>query len=104
MPRSRPQELAGTSAGVFLSVSPTTWHTKWSPIRFEFWPWPMSSDAQITGFAATELLFRPQQREQNHISDRWRVGQKHHEAVDAQAKAAGGWHAVLEGGDEVVIH
>ena len=40
-----------------------------------------------------------QQREEHHVADRLAVGQQHDHAVDADAHAAGGGHAVLERGD-----
>jgi hypothetical protein len=33
---------------------------------------------------------RPQQRKQDNIADRWRVGEKYHESVDADAPPAAG--------------
>jgi len=48
----------------------------------------------------------PQRREQNDVADAGAVGQQHHEAVDADAAAAGGGHAVFEGAHVVgvVVH
>ena len=42
----------------------------------------------------------------NKITSRivWRVGQQHHQPVDADAQAAGRRHAVPQGADEVVVH
>src|SRR5256885_11073054 len=49
------------------------------------------------------LLFAAQGREQDHVADAGAVGQQHHQAVDADAAAACGGHAVLEGTNEVVV-
>ena len=40
--------------------------------------------------------FRPHVREQQHVPDRRRVGEEHHHAVDADAKAGRRRHAVFE--------
>ena len=40
---------------------------------------------------------------QQHIADRGRVGQQHHQAVDTDAFAGGGRHAVLQGAHIVLI-
>ena len=44
------------------------------------------------------------QREQNHVANALAPGQEHHRTVDADAKAAGGGHAVFEGFDEILVH
>jgi len=44
------------------------------------------------------------QREQNHVSDRWAIGQEHHEPIDADAFAAGRRQAVLERPDVIFVH
>ena len=46
---------------------------------------------------------RPHVREQDHVADRVFVGQQHDEAVDADADAGGGRHAVAEGTDVVFV-
>src|SRR6267142_2790543 len=46
----------------------------------------------------------PQQRKQNDVPDRRTVGQEHHEAIDADALAAGRRQAVLERMDVVFVH
>lgn len=52
------------------------------------------------------LSLRAHVREQDHVADRRRVGQQHHQAVDADAFAGGRRHAVFQGIDEVgvVVH
>ena len=47
---------------------------------------------------------RPHQRKQNHISNGFRAGEQHGQAVDADAFAARGWQAVGEGADVVLVH
>ena len=42
-------------------------------------------------------------REQQHVADRRRIGQQHHQAVDADALPGRRWHAVLERGDVVGV-
>ena len=44
----------------------------------------------------TLIPLRLQEREQDHITDRFRTGQQHCQPVDPNANAAGRWHAVLE--------
>ncbi len=41
--------------------------------------------------------------EEDDVSDDFGAGHEHDEAVDAEAKAACGWHAVFEGFDEVLV-
>ena len=48
-------------------------------------------------------MFSAQGWEQNHIANAWAVGQEHHQAVDANATAAGGRHAVFERTHEVMV-
>ncbi len=43
------------------------------------------------------------EREGDDVSDRRAVGQQHHQPVHADPLPSGGWHAVLERGDEVVV-
>jgi len=47
---------------------------------------------------------RAEEREEDYVADGGRLGEEHDEAVDPQAAAAGGGHAVLEGVDKAVIH
>src|SRR5580658_500881 len=59
---------------------------------------------QGTGSGAVRLrVGRAELREEDDVPDALGAGQKHAEAVDADAHAAGGRHAVLEGEDEVVV-
>jgi hypothetical protein len=44
-----------------------------------------------------------QRREQDHVADAGAVGQQHHQAVDADAAAAGGRHAVFQRAHKVVV-
>ena len=44
-----------------------------------------------------------EEREGYDIADRRRVGQKHDEAIDADAEASGWWHALLECLEELLI-
>ena len=53
------------------------------------------------GFLAR--LLRAQGREQDHVADVVGVSQQHHEAVDADAKPARRWQAVLEGPQVVLV-
>src|SRR5206468_3194331 len=50
-----------------------------------------------------EGLLGPQRREQDHVSDRRRVRQQHHQPVDANTEAAGGRETVLERAQVVVV-
>ena len=50
------------------------------------------------------LLDRLHGGEEQHVADGGAVGQQHHQTVEAEAQAARGGHAVLEGVDEVLIH
>ena len=42
-------------------------------------------------------------REQQHIANGGRVGQQHHQAVDADTLAGGGRHTVLQGAHIIVV-
>ena len=42
-------------------------------------------------------------REEDDVANRWRSGEEHDEAVDTNADASGGRHAVFEGLDEVFV-
>jgi cyclophilin family peptidyl-prolyl cis-trans isomerase/HEAT repeat protein len=48
-------------------------------------------------------LLRPHLREQQHLLDRGIVGEQHHQAVQADADATGGRHAVLQRAQEVLV-
>jgi hypothetical protein len=48
-------------------------------------------------------FFALQLREEHDVADAFGTGEHHDEAVDADADAAGGWHAVFEGGDELFV-
>ena len=48
-------------------------------------------------------LFRTEGREEDHVTDGRRVGEQHHETVDADAEAAGRRQAVLERADVVLV-
>ena len=48
-------------------------------------------------------LLRLQLREEHHVSDRITAREHHDEAVDADADAAGGGHAVFEGEEEFLV-
>lgn len=43
-------------------------------------------------------------REQDDVADGVHACQEHHAAVDADAEAACGRHAVLKGVDEIIVH
>src|SRR2546430_2461920 len=45
----------------------------------------------------------PEGGEEDDFADGAAAGQEHSEAVDADAEATGGWHAVLQGNEEVLI-
>ena len=56
------------------------------------------------GFKKTQdLPLRPEQREQDDIPDGGRIGEEHHQAVDADAFAGSGRQAVLQGLDVVLV-
>ena len=61
----------------------------------------MHSSERFSGL--TLILPVPQLREQDHIADAITARQHHHEAVDANADAPGGWHAVFQGEEEILI-
>ena len=42
--------------------------------------------------------------EEQHVADGGRIGQQHHEAVQAEAEAARGGQAVFQREDEILIH
>jgi hypothetical protein len=48
-------------------------------------------------------LFRLQLREQDHVADAFLAEEHHAEAVNADADAAGGGHAVFEGDEEIFV-
>jgi len=48
-------------------------------------------------------VFAAQMREQNHVTDVGRVGDQHHQAIDADAAAAGRRHAVFQRADIVGV-
>lgn len=50
------------------------------------------------------LVFGAHGGEQEHIADRRRIGQQHHQPVQAEAQAAGGGKAVFQCGDIVFVH
>lgn len=50
------------------------------------------------------LSLIPQGGEEEDVADGGAVGEKHDEAVDADAETAGGGHAVFQGFQEVFIH
>src|SRR5690606_36651502 len=54
----------------------------------------------------TALRLRAHVGEQEHVADGGDAGEGHDQAVDADAEAAGGGHAVLQGADVVgvVVH
>ena len=56
-----------------------------------------------SSFAVFFLLW-PQQRKQNHFTNGLRIGQQHHQPVDADAQAAGRRHAVTQRADEIMVH
>src|ERR1019366_8834241 len=41
--------------------------------------------------------------EEQHVADAGTVGEQHHQAVDTDAETPGGWHAGLDGPQEVLI-
>ena len=45
-----------------------------------------------------------QQREEDHIADASRIGQQHHQAIDADPETTGGWHAMSKRPNEVGVH
>ena len=61
-----------------------------------------SSSAQL--LRDSDFSFRPQQRKQNHIADRFRIRQDHGQPVDADAFAARRRHAIGHGAQIVLVH
>src|SRR6266576_7209898 len=49
------------------------------------------------------LFLWSEQWKQDDVADRLRTGEQHGEPIDAHAKAAGGWHAVLEGEQKFLV-
>ena len=47
--------------------------------------------------------FRFKQREKDDVADRFRAGQEHRQAIDAEAESARGGHPMLEGKKEFLI-
>ena len=45
----------------------------------------------------------PHLREKHHVTDAIDACEQHHQPVDADAKAAGWWHADLERADEILV-
>src|SRR5205807_6862906 len=50
----------------------------------------------LADFECASLLFRSQQREQDHVADGFRAGEEHGEPIHPETEAAGRRHAVLE--------
>ena len=61
----------------------------------------MGDEVVVGGYGG--LLLGLHLGEQKHILDALRAGHHHHQAVDADAHAGGGGHAVLEGADKVEV-
>src|SRR5580704_19013955 len=60
-------------------------------------PIPESNTPMGASTAPIALGFGPQLREGNHIADRRRIGEEHHQTVDADAEASRRRHAVFQG-------
>src|SRR5947208_6188309 len=58
---------------------------------------------RVVSVAAVTSGLRAMVWEQDQIADGRCVGQQHQQAIDADADAAGGWHAVLERQQEVLV-
>jgi hypothetical protein len=63
--------------------------------------------AEFGDYLMSECLgrryFRSQGGKQDHVPDVMGVGDQHHQPIDPDAQPPGGWHAVLEGTEEVFI-
>src|SRR5437588_5106998 len=59
---------------------------------------PINPDGSsvFSRFECASLLFRSQQREQDHVADGFRAGEEHGEPIHPETEAAGRRHAVLE--------
>ena len=57
----------------------------------------------LCGHLVGALLPQAHEREEDDVADGRGVGEEHGEAVDADAFACGGWEAVAEGADVVVV-
>src|SRR4051794_23105762 len=60
-----------------------------------------SRSPSLSGSAPTSV---PHRREEDDLADRALPGHQHHEAVDPEPDAAGRRHAVLERGEERLVH
>lgn len=49
-------------------------------------------------------LFWFQERKEDDLSDGDIVGKKHDKPVDAYSKAAGRWHAIFQGSQEIFVY
>ena len=56
------------------------------------------------GLGRVLLLQRLHRGEEQHVADGGRIGEQHHEAVEAEAEAARGGQAVFQREDEVLVH
>ena len=57
-----------------------------------------------TGFFRILLVEGLHRREQQNIADGGRIGQQHHQAINAKAQTAGGRHAVFQRGHKIIVH
>src|SRR5512139_4328125 len=57
--------------------------------------WPMAAGSAFAPHLRAHLTFPPHLREQDDVADARRIGQQHHQTIDADAAAAGGRQAVF---------
>src|SRR6266851_8958463 len=60
------------------------------------WEPPRRDDHRDAKVPPTLLFLRPEQREEDNVTDRFCAGEQHGEPINADAKAAGWRHAILE--------
>src|SRR5665213_1125069 len=60
-------------------------------------PIPESNTPMGASTPPITLGFGSQLREGDHIANRWRIGEEHHQTVDADAEAGGRGHAIFQG-------
>ena len=83
----------------YMSIFIAIWRTKWRIWR------KLSVPRVLKPLCPKPLLVHRLHRgEEQHIADGSIVGHQHDHAVDADAQAACGRHAVLEGVDVVLVH
>src|SRR5437763_14907448 len=60
-------------------------------------------DLEFSAAPRLTLSFRLEQRKQDHVPDRFRTCQEHHEPVDAEPEPARGGHPMFESEQEFLI-